>query len=50
LEARFNYLSSTFRETQPEVRQLNANISTINKKMNSSIDAKMETIEQDIAT
>jgi hypothetical protein len=50
LEARFNSLSSTFTETQQEVRQLSANISTINKNMHSSIDAKMETIKQDLAT
>jgi hypothetical protein len=50
LEARFNSLSSTFTETQQEVRQLSANIATINKNMHSSIDAKMETIKQDLAT
>jgi hypothetical protein len=50
LEARFNCLSSTFTETQQEVRELNANIATINKNMHSSIDVKMETIKQDLST
>jgi septal ring factor EnvC (AmiA/AmiB activator) len=50
LESHFNSLSSTFTETQQEVRQLNANIATINKNMHCSIDEKMETNKQDLAT
>jgi hypothetical protein len=36
-EARFTTLHSNFIETQQEVRQLSANIATINQKMHSSI-------------
>jgi hypothetical protein len=50
LEARFNALHSNFTETQQEVRQLSANISTINKNMHSSINAKIEDLKQDLAT
>jgi wobble nucleotide-excising tRNase len=50
LESRFNSLYSNFTETQQEVRQLSANVSTINKNMHSSIDAKIEDIKQDLAT
>jgi hypothetical protein len=50
LEARFNSFPYNFTETQQKVRQLNANFSTINKNMHSSIYAKMETIKQDLTT
>jgi hypothetical protein len=48
LEARFNTLHSNFTETQQEVRQLSANISTINKNMHSSIAASIEELKQDL--
>jgi wobble nucleotide-excising tRNase len=48
LEARFNTLHSNFTETQQEVRQLSANISTINKNMHSSISTSIEELKQDL--
>jgi hypothetical protein len=48
LEARFNTLHSNFTETQQEVRQLSANISTINKNMSSSITTSIEELNQDL--
>jgi wobble nucleotide-excising tRNase len=50
LEAHFNTLHSNFTETQQEVRQLNANISTINKNMHSSTVASIKELKQDITT
>jgi len=50
LEAHLNTLSSDFIEAQKEVRQLSFNITTVNKKMNSTIDAKMKTLKQYIST
>jgi hypothetical protein len=46
LEARFNTLQSSIIETQQEVKQLSANVSTINTTMQSS----MEEIKQDLTT
>jgi hypothetical protein len=46
LEARFNTLQSSLIETQQEVKQLSANVSTINTTMQSS----MEEIKQDLTT
>jgi hypothetical protein len=48
LEAHFNTLHSNFIETQQEVRQLSANIATINKNMHSSIVASIEELKQDL--
>jgi hypothetical protein len=48
LEAHFNTLQSNFTETQQEVRQLSANISTINKNMHSSIAALIEELKADL--
>jgi hypothetical protein len=48
LEARFNTLQSNFTETQQEVRQLSANISTINKTMHSSIVASIAELKEDL--
>jgi hypothetical protein len=48
LEARFNSLQSNFAETQQEVRQLSANISTINKNMHSSIATSIEELKEDL--
>jgi hypothetical protein len=48
LEARFNTLQSNFTETQQEVRQLSANIATINKNMHSSIVASIEELKEDL--
>jgi hypothetical protein len=54
LEAHFNTLQSNFIETQEEVRQLSANISTINQNMHSyivtSIIELKEDIKQDMTT
>jgi hypothetical protein len=58
LEARFNTLHSNFTKTQQEVRQINANILSINQKMHSSIVASVTTsikeiiqeLKQDITT
>jgi hypothetical protein len=54
LEDRFNTLESNFTETQQKVRQLSANISTINKTMHSSITASImklkEYLKQDMTT
>jgi hypothetical protein len=44
LEAHFNTLSSNLSMAQKELRQINANISTIN----STIDVKMESMKQDM--
>jgi wobble nucleotide-excising tRNase len=46
LEAHFNTLQSNFIETQYEVKQLNANVASINTTMQSS----MEAIKQDLNT
>jgi hypothetical protein len=46
LEARFNTLQSSLTETQNEVKQLNANVATINTTMQSS----MEEVKQELAT
>jgi wobble nucleotide-excising tRNase len=46
LEARFNTLQSSLTETQKEVKQLSANVATINKTMQFS----MEEIKQDLTT
>jgi hypothetical protein len=43
LEAQFNTWHSNFIETQQEVRQINANILSINKNMHSSIAALVAT-------
>jgi wobble nucleotide-excising tRNase len=48
LEAHFNTLQSNFTETQQEVRQLSANISTINKTMHSSIVASIKELKEDL--
>jgi hypothetical protein len=48
LEALFNTLQSNFTETQQEVRQISANISTINKNMHSSIVASIEELKEDL--
>jgi peptidoglycan hydrolase CwlO-like protein len=48
MDARFNALHSNFTKTQQEVRHLNVNIATANKKMHSSINAKIEDLKQDL--
>jgi archaellum component FlaC len=48
LEACFNTLQSNLTDTQQEVKQLSANIATINKNMQSSINASIEEIKQDM--
>jgi hypothetical protein len=48
LEARFNTLQSNFTETQQEMRQLSANIATINKNMYSYIPSLIEELKQDL--
>jgi wobble nucleotide-excising tRNase len=48
LEARFNTLQSNFTKTQQEVRQLSANISTINKTMHFSIATSIAELKQDL--
>jgi hypothetical protein len=50
LEVRFNTLQSNFIETEQEVRQLGANIATINKSMHSSIEELKEDLKQHITT
>jgi wobble nucleotide-excising tRNase len=50
LEARFNTLQSNFTETQQEVKQLSANIATINTSMQSSIAASIKELKQDMTT
>jgi hypothetical protein len=50
LEAHFNSLHTNFTETQQEVRQLSANIDTINKNMHSSIGAKIKDLKKDLDT
>jgi hypothetical protein len=47
LEARFNTLQSNFTETQQELRQLSANMATINKNMHSCITASIEELKED---
>jgi hypothetical protein len=46
LEALFNTLQSNFTETQQEVRQLSANISTINQNIHSSITTSIEELKE----
>jgi hypothetical protein len=46
LEPRFNTLQSNFIETQQEVKQLSANVATLNTSMQSS----MEKIKQNLTT
>jgi uncharacterized protein YlxW (UPF0749 family) len=46
LEALFNTLQSNLTKTQQEVKQLSANVATINTTMRSS----MEEIKQDLTT
>jgi hypothetical protein len=48
LEAHFNTLQSNFTETQQEVRQLSANIATINKNMHSSIVTSIEELKENL--
>jgi hypothetical protein len=48
LEALFNTLQYNFTETQQEVRQISANISTINKNMHSSIVTSIEELKKDL--
>jgi wobble nucleotide-excising tRNase len=48
LDARFTTLHSNFTEMKQEVRQLSANIATINQNMYSSIAASIAELKQDI--
>jgi hypothetical protein len=48
LKARFTTLHSNFTETQQEVRQLSANIATINQKMHSSIVTSIVKLKQEL--
>jgi len=48
LENCLNSLSSDISTTQKEMRQINANMSTINSSMNFTINAKMEDMKQEI--
>jgi hypothetical protein len=50
LEAHFNTLQSNFTETQQEVKQLSANVATINTNMQSSIVTSIEELKQDMTT
>jgi hypothetical protein len=46
-----NYLNSSsfdISTTQKEMRQINANMSTINSSMHSTIEVKMEDMKQDM--
>jgi hypothetical protein len=45
LESCLTTLSSDFSMTRKEVKKINANITTINANMHSSIDAKMENMK-----
>jgi hypothetical protein len=49
LESCLSTLSYNFSETQHEVQKLSANVTTINAKMHSTIDTKMETLKQDLS-
>jgi chromosome segregation ATPase len=48
LESHFNTLQSNFTDTQQEVRQLSANIATINKNMHSYIATSIEELKEDL--
>ena len=50
LETFFNNLQSNFTETQQEVKQLSANIATINTNMQSSIIALIKELKQYMTT
>jgi hypothetical protein len=50
LEGHFNTLQSTFIETQQEVKQLSANVVSINTTMQSSIAASIEELKQYMTT
>jgi hypothetical protein len=45
LESRFNILQSNFTETQQEVKQLSANVVSINTTIQSSIVASIEELK-----
>jgi hypothetical protein len=48
LEARFTTLHSNFTETQQEVRQISANISTINQRIHFSITTSIAELKQEL--
>jgi wobble nucleotide-excising tRNase len=48
LEAHFNTLQSNFAETQQEVKQLSANVASINTTMQSSTIASIKELKQDM--
>jgi wobble nucleotide-excising tRNase len=50
LESRFNTLQSIFTETQQEVKQLSANVATLNTNMHFSIVASIKELKQDMNT
>jgi hypothetical protein len=50
LEARLNTLQYNFIKTQQEVKQLSANVVTINTTMQSSISTSIEELKQDMTT
>jgi hypothetical protein len=50
LESRFNILQSNLTETQQEVKQLIANVSTLNTNMQFSIATSIEELKQDMTT
>jgi wobble nucleotide-excising tRNase len=50
LEAHFNTLQYNFTKTQQEVKQISANVASINTSIQSSIIASIEELKQDMTT
>jgi hypothetical protein len=50
LEARFNTLQSGLLETQKEVKQLSANVASIDTTINTTMQSSMEEVKQELTT
>ena len=50
LEARFNTLQSGLLETQKEVKQLSANVASIDTSINTTMQSSMEEFKQELTT
>jgi hypothetical protein len=50
LEARFNTLQSSLLETQKEVKQLSANVASIDTTINTTMQSSMEEVKQELTT
>jgi septal ring factor EnvC (AmiA/AmiB activator) len=50
LETRFNTLQYGLLKTQKEVKQLSANVASINTTINTTMQSSMEDVKQELAT